>query len=361
MSDVRLALIFKDFAAWIRTSCVGLNVAGFTTAKVLREQGIDVSVFPVRHNVDVVNAIDKYNESHEKPLTHVCISAPWLTAWDLKALLEHFPTTQFVILSHSNVGFLQADPGGVDLLRHYLKLAETHPNLRVGGNSFRFVEWLRAAYAEDAEHTILLPNLYPLDRICVKPAWDGFSPIKIGAFGAVRPEKNFMTAAAAAVLIHRHFGVPVEFHMSSGGEGDQGRTAPAIEQMVKDLPGFTLVRHNWAFWDNFIHLVAEMDLLIQVSYTESFNMVTADGIGVGVPSVVSPAIYWCPDSWKADPDDATEVGHVGIKLLTHHHERRKGYIALQEHNRKSLAYWLDFLGEPESWSWCSWLLKYFEF
>ena len=96
--------------AWIRSSCVGLNVAGFTTAKYLKEHGIDTTVFPVRHNVDVVHAIDHYNETHIKRLTHVVISAPWLSLHDMKSLVRNFPEIQFVILSHSNVGFLQARP-----------------------------------------------------------------------------------------------------------------------------------------------------------------------------------------------------------------------------------------------------------
>jgi glycosyltransferase involved in cell wall biosynthesis len=342
--DVRLALIFKDFAAWIRTSCVGLNVAGYTTAKVLRDQGIDVSVFPVRHNIDIVNALDKYNETHEKPLTHVVISAPWLTRHELKCIIRHYPTIQFVILSHSNVGFLQADPGGVELLRSYLSLAEDHENLKVGGNSARFVEWLRRAYRREADQTVLLPNLYPLDpKLTMKAPWDSYSPIKIGAFGAVRPEKNFMTAAAAAILIHSILNVPVEFHMSEGGEGDQGRTSPAIEQMVAGIPGITLVRHEWMFWDRFIELISEMDLLIQVSYTESFNMVTADGISVGVPSVVSPVIYWAPNAWKADPDDVVEVAEIGLSLLTNSFIRSQGIDALRKHNKRSLKDWLRFL------------------
>src|SRR5690348_4547543 len=90
LSDVRLALCFKDFAVWLRTSCVGLNVAGFTTATFLKSKGIDVSVFPVRHNVDLVDAINKYNETHDKPLTHVVISAPWLSRYDVINLISHF-------------------------------------------------------------------------------------------------------------------------------------------------------------------------------------------------------------------------------------------------------------------------------
>lgn len=338
--NVHLALIFKDFAVWLRDiSCVGLNVAGFTTAKVLREHGVDVSVFPVRHNVDIVHALDKYNETHKERLTHVVISAPWLSVHDLKRLIENFKDIQFVILSHSNVGFLQADPGGVHLLRQYQHLAKTHSNLLVGGNSAVFVEWLRRAYGKD---TIWLPNLYPIERNIVKPAWRG-GTIKIGAFGAVRPEKNFMTAVAAAIVIGKELNAPIEIHMSAGGEGDQGRTAPAISQMCADIPGVTLIRHPWMFWDNFVKLVGSMDLLIQVSYTESFNMITADGIAAGVPSVVSPAITWAPDSWKAASDNALEVAMVGVRLLLNDDERAEGLKALKAHNRKSLKAWLGFL------------------
>lgn len=343
LKDVRLALIFKDFAAWCRTSCVGLNVAGFATAKVLREQGVDVSVFPVRHNIDIVDSIEHYNKTHAKPLTHVVISAPWLHTWDLEAMLEHFKHTKFVILSHSNVGFLQADANGMYLLRQYHMLAHKYHNLHIGGNSSKFVNWMRKSYGDDV---ILLPNLYPLDKNVKPKVWDKVSPLKIGAFGAVRPQKNFMTAAAAAIAIQKELGVPVEFHMSAGGEGDFGCTGPAIDQMMTGT-GITVVRHPWSYWDNFIKLIKSMDLLIQVSYTESFNMVTADGISVGVPSVVSPAIFWCPEDWKAEPDDAMDVAEVGIHLLTRKKQLDDGIIALRAHNKKSLVIWKDFLDEGE--------------
>jgi hypothetical protein len=341
MSRVHLALVFKDFAAWLRSSCVGLNVAGFAAAKVLREAGIDVTVFPVRHNVDLVNAIDKYNSTNKAPLTHVVISAPWLSTWDLRSLIESYPLIQFAVLSHSNVGFLQADPDGVWNLRHYLDIAEEHDNFRVGGNSYKFVEWLKSAYGGNP---VLLPNLYP-DLLSHHGRWEG-DVLKIGAFGAMRPYKNFMTAAGAAVVIQRSLGVPVEFHMSGGGE-DTGLILPAIEQIFGDTD-VKLVMHKWQYWDKFVSLVGDMDLLLQPSYTESFNMVTADGISMGVPSVVSPAIYWAPDSWKADPDDAMDIAQVGLRLLGKSGD--EGARALCKHNRASLRHWLKFLGVRK----CGW-------
>lgn len=339
-SKAHVALFFKDFAHFCRTSCVGLHVAGYCTAEVLRKYGIDAFAQAVRNNIDIVAAITKHNETHDTPLTHVIISAPWLTKYDMRCLITAYPAVRFVVLCHSNVGFLQADPDGIELLRHYLALADEYPNFTVGGNSLHFVNWLREAYSKDV---VLLPNLYPTECRDVK-VWDG-TKLRIGAFGAVRPEKNFMTAAAAAVLIAKRLKVPTEFHMSSGGEGDQGRTAIAISQMAKGLPDFQVIRHDWRYWDKFIALVSEMDLMLQPSYTESFNMVTADGISQGVPSVVSPSIYWAPKQWMADPDNVEHVAEVGIKLLTEPDEwcRNLGHRALKDHARNAVRDWIKYV------------------
>lgn len=338
--NVHVALIFKDFAAWLKASCVGLNIAGYTTAAVLKEKGIDVTVFPVRNNVDVVESIDKYQQENNHKLTHVIISAPWLSAYDMEALLQHFCYIKFLILSHSNVGFLQADPWGVELFRRYIELGKTYDNIEVGGNSERFAKWLGQAYYTKA---VLLPNLYPIAKeVSVKPAWDGRSALKIGIFGAPRAQKNFMTAAAAAILIQRRLGVKVELHMNADTEDQHNVVSLAIGQMTQDLDGIELVKHNWAYWNDFIKIIASMDLLLQPSYTESFNMITADGISVGVPSVVSSAIFWAPSAWKAETDDCTDIAEKGIKLLKNNKLKRKGLEALLNHNSRSLKHWLKY-------------------
>jgi hypothetical protein len=341
-NDIRVALVFKDFAYWVRKSCVGLHVAGYANAAVLNHHGIHTTVFPVRHNIDIVHKIDKYNETHHKPLTHVIISAPWLTRYELKCLLEEYPNIQFLIICHSNVGFLQSDLSAMELLRCYHELEGLFPNLRIGGNSWKFVKWLRKAY--DWNDIVYLPNLYPLGHPHDKQ-WNGVSTLKIGAFGAVRPEKNFMTAAAAALVLHRILDVPIEFHMLKGLE--QNSISKAIKDMLSDLPDVTLVEHSWIYWDDFIELVSSMDLLIQVSYTESFNMITADGIHVGVPSVVSRAISWAPNSWKANSDDAVEVAEVGKRLLFSSALRKEGKVALKRHN-EGIRFWFEYLDvEPD--------------
>lgn len=183
---VRVAIAFKNFACWTGMSHVGLNVAAITNARVLTQHGIQTTVFPVRNNVDLVHCIEEYYSEHANPLTHVIISAPWLSRYDMENLISRYTGIQFVIESHSNVGFLQADPWSLKLFRDVLDLQAQYPNIRVGGNNHRFTEWMKLAYGQDV---VLLPNLYPMYDL---PAHERqpHHAIQIGAFGAVRPRRS---------------------------------------------------------------------------------------------------------------------------------------------------------------------------
>ena len=81
-----------------------------------------------------------------------------------------------------------------------------------------------------------------------------------------------------------------------------------------------------------------MHLLLQPSYTESFNMVTADGVAEGVPSVVSHAIDWAPEHWKAMMDDVLDIARVGRYLLTDPYAPQEGIEALKvsQHRRPEI-------------------------
>jgi len=86
-----------------------------------------------------------------------------------------------------------------------------------------------------------------------------------------------------------------------------------------------------------------MHLLLQPSYTESFNMVTADGVAEGVPSVVSDAIDWAPDHWKAMADEVRDIARVGRGLLLDDQAASDGWNALTDHNASALSAWKAFL------------------
>ena len=103
----------------------------------------------------------------------------------------------------------------------------------------------------------------------------------------------------------------------------------AIQQMVRRLARRHLKQNGWQTWPQFRQTVGHMHLLLQPSYTESFNMVTADGAAEGVASVVSEAIDWAPEDWKADVDDVLDISRVGRRLLCDTTAADDGLRALQ--------------------------------
>jgi hypothetical protein len=86
-----------------------------------------------------------------------------------------------------------------------------------------------------------------------------------------------------------------------------------------------------------------MDLLIQPSFTESFNLVTADGVAEGVASVVSTAIEWAPSEWMANSDDAGHIARVGTMLLFDPYAVRAGKRALTLSVEMGTQHWISFL------------------
>jgi hypothetical protein len=319
-----VVLAYKNFAANRHISHIGLGVAAINTAKVLRRAGITANVWPV------VSAADLRARLEVRPARQVIISAPWIPTLDLQSLSSDFPEMHFAVNCHSNVGFLQADRNGVKLIRETMELELGTQNIHLAGNSDRFCDWVRATFGAPCAY---LPNLYSLDADAVwqrPPFTDG--TLRIGVFGATRPLKNLMSAAGAALEISQSLRVQLELWVSSGrteagGDGVLG----AVQEMLRGLPHVRLVANGWQPWPKFRKVVGFMHLLLQPSYTESFNMVTADGVAECVPSVVSNAIDWAPEHWKANVDDVLDIARVGRQLLYDPRAIHDGLKALREY------------------------------
>jgi hypothetical protein len=333
---MNLALCYKNFAANANISHIGLGVSALNTSKVLKRHGVNATAFAINS----VNDLDAFLVAHPQT-THVVVAAAWLPALDLGKLAIRYPGVEFACNIHSNVGFLQADANGVALLGSYVHLQRELLNFRVSGNNSEFVNWLTLAYTVEAEY---LPNLYDLDSTVPvnRPVYNG-GALRIGAFGASRPLKNFMSAAGAAVAIAKELRVPVEFWMSGGRPEGGAAIERAISALIASQASVTLNVLNWSAWPEFLDHLETMHLMIQVSYSESFNIVTADGIARGVPSVVSEVITWAPKRWVARIDDSLDVARVGRSLITDPYSAIDGVKALERHNQLGFYEWTDFL------------------
>lgn len=332
-SEANVLIVHKNFARpGSGISHIGLGVAALNNSKVLRAAGVRCDVRAAYTAAELIAILQ------QGPRTHVVISAPWIDTNTLSTIIANYPETKFYVVSHSNVGFLQADTSGVKLFREDIGLeAQTH-NFHVAGNCNKFSRAVHAAFGAPCA---TMPNCYYLDGHVPHPRNpEPGGTIRIGAFGAVRPLKNFLSAAWASIIVAKEMRRPVEFTMNAGRtEGDGHTVLNAIKALLAGMPDITLHYNGWQSWDQFRAVVEHQHLLLQPSYTESFNMVTADGIAKGVPSIVSDAIDWVPQQWRGHFDNVTDLAQRCVSVLHNHGEARIGYKALIEHNTVGLADW----------------------
>ena len=236
VSMPRLILAYKNFAASQNISHIGLGVSALNTSKVLRRSGIAADVWPV------TTAAELRGRLQTDPATHVVIAAPWIPSTDMHSLVLAQTSTRFAVNCHSNVGFLQADSTGVKLVREAMEIEAGTHNFHLAGNSLKFCKWVRSAYSRPCTH---LPNLYYLeqDMLPWRPLYSG-GTLRIGAFGATRPLKNFMSSAGAALEISRRYKANLELWLSAGrNEGGGDTILRSARAMLDSLPHVKLVEN----------------------------------------------------------------------------------------------------------------------
>lgn len=126
--------------------------------------------------------------------------------------------------------------------------------------------------------------------------------INISCAGAIRPFKNSLLQAFAAIEFAESINKKLRFYVNSD------RTEQKGEEVVKNLKhlfpinGHELIECPWMDRETFLKFVSTMDLGMQVSFTETFNIVAADFVTQNVPIIVSKEINWMPRIYKADPN-----------------------------------------------------------
>lgn len=321
----------------------GLGVTSKNTCNVLNEENINIEVWPVIDGYDLRNKLGQNTD-----ITHVVMAAPFFDTSFLESLCRLFPQIKFTITYHSNIGFLAVDNWSTKVLMEQIDLQKRIKNFEISGNSLKFCTVIEHSFYNFKCN--FLPNLYFLLK--KYPKSNTSYPIKIGCFGAIRVLKNLPTAAWATKIISDKLNYPIEFWISSGRVEGQGsdKILENLEHIFK-TGKVILKEYPWSDWVSFRKKISQMDLLMQPSFTESFNGVTADGIAEGVPSVVSRAITWTPESWKADSDSASDIAMVGLNLLGNPDSIKDGYKCLTKHTNVGVKHWKKFLGIQDTPWW----------
>jgi glycosyltransferase involved in cell wall biosynthesis len=332
-------------------SNIGLGVTNQNNISVLTREGYFAEIWSGQTYEEVYNQIKAANDQATAAQTvrpsHVIINSPsWITSAQIATLSYAFPHICFILQNHTGCAYLSIDKNkdesGILANRKVIDLQRATINVKVSGNNTRFVNWLKHTYRCDC---LYLPNLYDTASF-VNPYPRQRSlgdTIRIGSFGAPRPWKNQLTAAMAAFQLARHLGKKLELYVNSRRDYQRELFQSRLDLFSGERDA-KIIDVPWEPWSTFKNTVAHMDILFQPSFDETFNVVTADGIAMGVPSVVGSSIEWAPSDWMATCEDPTSLVKTGLYLLNDTHAVEDGRAALAQYVKVGLEQWKDLLG-----------------
>ena len=280
---------------------------------MLQSQGINAVLAEAVDGDSIDALVTKYRPRR------VVLEALWVTPEKLAELLKLHPGVhQWTVRAHSEIPFLAQEGCAVDWLTRI-----GHLGVEVAFNSAQTVEDWRVL-----GRSVWLPNYYPLrSPRMTEPSGDDFH---IGCFGAIRPLKNQLIQALAAIKFARYMNRHLVFHMNGSrieqfGESNLKNIRSAIYH-----GGAKLEMHPWLPHTEFLELVAQMDICLAVSLSESYCIVAADAVSMGVPLVGSSAISWLPRRSRARVDSVEDIfqamDRTGDTTVHLNHEALENYL-----------------------------------
>lgn len=283
----------------------------------------------------------------------ICIlEAIWVPPYKLKELVKLWPSVSFVVRVHSKIPFLANEGIAIDWLKEY---SQTE-NVLISFNN----EDTNNDFNNIGINSVYLPNLYPLIRnfnylkyFCgsFKEKFRnlfGFRKnktiINIGCFGAIRPLKNQMSQAIAAIAYADKNDKILHFHINGTRIEQRGETViKNLRELFKNTR-HKLIEHKWMEHHEFLKVIKTMDLGLQVSYTESFNIVTADFVHTKKPIIVGYDTDWIYDCSKVDANDIPMISKKIDKVLRNESKFiLQNYYSFEKYYHNSLKVWREFL------------------
>ena len=320
-----------------RNDSYGVSIGLYNSAKFIAnflndETNISAKVVTVIDS----NGIDK--EVHDYNPTHIVIHAIWVPAYKLQELLKLYPNIKWQVRIHSKIPFLANEGIAMDWLFQYKNI--TNNNLIISANSEEATRDLDVALNMPITY---LPNIYWPDPSDVKNT-NSSNYLNVGCFGAIRPFKNTLMQAIVAINYANTVNKILKFYVNAE------RTEQAGEQNLKNIKALfknskhQLIECKWQNHNEFLGMVANMDLGMQVSFTETYNIVAADFVYMNVPVIVSPEINWMPFIAKANPNDSSDIFKT-LKFNINHEWiiTKTNEIFLQKENVRAENIWLDYL------------------
>ena len=255
----------QDYDAKIH-SALGMSTGLYNSAKFMNDMLVQNGIESHLEVVADYNQIDRQCWLY-KP-THCIIEAIWVIPQKFRDLQRLHPNVKWIIRVHSEMPFLAGESMAMDWLGDYsdfknIVFAINAP--RMLGEITTYLQTRNGwTDKQTQERVIYLPNFYPQDYKTKKLNKDK-DTIDISCFGAIRPLKNHVLQAMAAIGFANEIGKKLRFHVNAGRIEMQGgpviKNLKNIFQQLHDT-GHEMINHQWTPREQFLELCAST-----VSYT----------------------------------------------------------------------------------------------
>lgn len=282
-----------------RTVSTGLkNSAQFVVSMI--NSSLDINANAKLAEVVDNNCIDREVTLFKPDI--VIIEALWVVPEKFQILQRIHPNVQWIVRLHSDTPFIANEGIAIEWIRRYAPF----PNVKIGANSERIYHELQPIIGK--RNLILLPNYYPVP--CTIPKFKKHSPqgeINIGCFGAIRPMKNHLIQALSAIRFAEEKKLKLNFHINGNRTEEKGDPVLKNIRSLFHNSKHELVEHPWKDHEEFLKTVELMDISMQVSLSETYNIVIADSVVHNIPVVVSPEIKWINVLFQANATSSYDI------------------------------------------------------
>ena len=267
----------------------------------------------------------------------IIIQGLWLTPNDVKSIKMIHKDLDIWVQIHSNVPFLVSETVAFSRFKEYQDLG-----VGIIFNS------LDAHSLCNLWRSVYLPNLYhrtaavPLrESLAVRRDRDEF--LNIGCFGSMRPLKNQVAQALASINAANQLKKRLRFHVNYNRSEGGMEVKKSLKDVFRLNPNHQMVCVPWLSQADFIKYNAEyIDVGLQVSLSETFNLVSADYVSAGVPMCVSREVYWAHESSFVDTHSLSQI-EWKIEELVETSNNLENSLCLNNHQSNALARWGSFL------------------
>lgn len=321
-------------------SAIGVSTGLYNSARFMRDMLVDLGISSeievVIDNNDIDRAVTKYRPKF------VIIEALWVVPQKFQILKKLHPEVTWIIRLHSEMPFMAMEGIAMDWIGEYAAIDK----MLIACNAPRMMRDI--ATFINPKKLIYLPNYYPQNYV-QKSLNKDKEYIDISCFGAVRPLKNHLVQAIAALHFAKSKGKKLRFHINSGrieqrGDSVLNNLIGLFQHLYDD--GHELINHKWAPREEFLKVCAQMDIGLQCNFSETFNIVSADLLSQGVPIVGSSEIPWSFSMFNAIPTDIESISnklaltYTMPKLNVSVNQRN-----LKKYTNKTKKIWYKFFGE----------------